>query len=68
MSDGWQIDVCGTCQLIEHAPGPRGSPHVPHAEGAKSAVLPDAVDTANVDNNRVSSVLLHDGQFGSFLP
>jgi hypothetical protein len=55
-------------KLIEQAPGPRGSPQVPHAPGAASLIFPDAVETANVDNRRSKSALSHDGQCASFLP
>ncbi len=47
-----------------HAPGPRGSPHVPHgAIGAFELFGPPA-PTAKTDSSRSSSSLRHDGQAG----
>jgi hypothetical protein len=51
-------------QLIEQDPGPRGSPHVPHAVGASAERWLEE-ETAKVDSRRSRSALLHDGQAGS---
>jgi hypothetical protein len=55
--------------LIEHAPGPRGSPQVPHAPGESVVrVLEEEEDTAKVESRRSRSALLHEGQAGSVEP
>jgi hypothetical protein len=55
--------------LIEHDPGPRGSPQVPHAPGESVArVLEEEEDTAKVESRRSRSALLHVGQAGSVEP
>jgi len=55
---------------MEHAPGPRGSPHAPHAPTAGIA-LADAAEpfvwAANVESFRCRSWLWHSGQAGASL-
>jgi len=54
-------------QLIEQAPGPLGSPHVPHAPTESDEVFRDPVPdpTAKVDNNFSRFVPLQEGHAGS---
>jgi len=57
-----------TPQFIEHAPGPRGSPHEPHAEGAPGEGLVPFDDTAKTDSFGSSFELRHFGQSAFSLP
>ena len=56
--NGWALPPCSR-QLIEQEPGPRGSPHVPHAPTAGMADVdePPLVCAAKTDRRRWSSVL-----------
>ena len=57
------IHFGGRTQFIEQAPGPRGSPHAPHALGAASRAeyFGDSAPTAKTDNCFSMSALWHDG-------
>jgi hypothetical protein len=46
---------------IEQAPGPRGSPQLPHGAGDELMREEEADATANVDSSRSRSPLLQDG-------
>jgi len=57
-----------TDQFIEQDPGPRGSPHAPHAppdagNGAASLLAPFVL-TANTERSFCRFTLWHDGQLG----
>jgi len=54
---------------MSQAPGPRGSPHDPHAPaGSLAADFPLPVLTAKTEISFSRSLLLHDGQAGFFDP
>ena len=57
----------GRAQLIEHDPGPRGSPHVPHGPGAlaRGPLDADAACAANTENRLSSSRLWQAGHSGT---
>ncbi len=52
----------------EHAPGPRGSPHDPHALVAEAEADEPFVDTANTESCGSSLVAWHLGHSAFCLP
>src|SRR5258708_22532879 len=52
---------------MEHAPGPRGSPHVPHVPPALASCAPSP-PTAKLESCWLSRLLAHLGQAAFWLP
>jgi len=53
---------------MEHAPGPRGSPQLPHAPEVAVEADPLFAETAKTESWGVKDLLSHLGQAGFWLP